>query len=159
MKTPTAKVKKRNPPPKQQWEKLFQQAVKEKFPLTKADCHFLTNLMMDLSITKPFPLFQTFQTTTGALRLTIMTSLWAAAQSICRSNYPKSTPTLPSHPKHTSASYKDAGCPTEIFPIQSPENSSEKSIQEQHFPAHSPNHKPKTTIISTKKALTGKGTA
>ena len=132
------KTKKRNPPPSQ-WEKLFQQAIKEKFPLGKADCHFVINLLMDLSLTKPFPIFQTFQTTNGGLRSTIMTNLWAAAQSTCGSNHTTPSPSLPTHFENTSPSYKEA------VQQKSPPSSPPKTPPTNPYKSNEPKPTPRTS--------------
>ena len=93
-----AKIRKENPdtvkksnPTSEQWESLFNQATNTPSPLNPKETTFLLTLLMDLSATNPVPLFDTFQTDKGLLRPTIITSLWQAAQSLCGSNYLRST--------------------------------------------------------------------
>ena len=74
-------------PTQSNWETLFSKATTKAKTLTIANSKFTTKLLMDLSTTNPFLLFQSFRLENGNLHPTLMTSIWFSAQTLCGSNY------------------------------------------------------------------------
>ena len=97
-------------PTQSNWETLFTKATTKTKPLSITDTKFLTKMLMDLSSTSPFPLFQPFRLSNGNLQPTLMTSIWFSAQKLCGSNYtsPKTPPAKPTKGSTTITSYLSA---------------------------------------------------
>ena len=75
-----------------EWDTLFTKAIKKVKPLPPNESKFLIRILMDLSTTNPNPLFKSFQKENGNLRITLMTSIWFSAQTLCGSNYDTEAP-------------------------------------------------------------------
>ena len=86
-----ASLRKSIPTPSE-WETLFTKATKKVKSLPAHENKFLIRVLMDLSTTNPNPLFKSFQKENGNLRITLMTSIWFSAQTLCGSNYDTEAP-------------------------------------------------------------------
>ena len=124
------------------WESLLQGVLSKPDNLTEPESSFITQLIIDLSKTAPFPTFQTFQTDDNKLRPTLITTLWQAAQMMCGSNYTPQDSTSTTTKTNPVSTFLQAlqRTPTTKTKISKPATNTSKNPYKQ------------TTIQPTKKA-------